>query len=251
MDELKRVLTTLKEYGCSGIKISFEDEGALLNEVTTMRYLTADLGISLSIKIGGCEAKRDIVDSMNVYCDSIVAPMIESAFALRKFTNSLKQYGYYGERGINIETIDAYTKIDEISKDLSQIDFVTVGRVDLVGSLGQTRDSVNSAHILEIVKNVFGKVREHGKQCCLGGAVSVASKQFIKDLIDDKLIDRFETRYIICNADETAIANFENIIYLANIFEIQWLTFIKKRYNTLCMKDCDRIQMLENRVNGI
>ena len=92
MEELKKILIKLKEIGCSGIKISYEDEGALLNEVISMRYLTASTGISLSIKIGGCEAKRDIVDCLNISCDSIVAPMIESAFALNKFSSSLKQY---------------------------------------------------------------------------------------------------------------------------------------------------------------
>ncbi len=36
MDKLKSILNKLKEQGAVGIKISFEDEGALLNEMMTM-----------------------------------------------------------------------------------------------------------------------------------------------------------------------------------------------------------------------
>jgi hypothetical protein len=35
MDELKKIILKLKENGCSGIKVSFEDEGALFNEIVT------------------------------------------------------------------------------------------------------------------------------------------------------------------------------------------------------------------------
>ena len=85
MDKLQNILFTLKELGCCGIKVSFEDEGALHNEIITMRNLTANVGLELSVKIGGCEAKRDIIDCIDLNCDTIVAPMIESEFALKKF----------------------------------------------------------------------------------------------------------------------------------------------------------------------
>ena len=62
MEKIREILSTLKSMGCSGIKISFEDEGALLNEVISMRKLTSSIGVELSVKIGGCEAKRDIVE---------------------------------------------------------------------------------------------------------------------------------------------------------------------------------------------
>ena len=88
MDKLQNILFTLKTNGCSGIKVSFEDEGALYNEIITMRSLTANVGLGLSVKIGGCEAKRDIIDCIDLNCDTIVAPMVESKFALNKFLQS-------------------------------------------------------------------------------------------------------------------------------------------------------------------
>ena len=116
MNNLQQILFKLKDLGCCGIKISYEDEGALLNEMITMRYLTASVGLELSIKIGGCEAKRDIVDCIDIGCNTIVAPMIESSFALKKFINSLNQYGYNREKGFNLETINGYQCLNDLKK---------------------------------------------------------------------------------------------------------------------------------------
>jgi hypothetical protein len=151
MENLKEILSKLKDLGCSGIKISYEDEGALLNEMITMRYLTSFVGVNLSIKIGGCEAKRDIVDCLNLNTDTIVAPMVESAFALKKFANSLKVYNYNGEKGFNLETIQAYKSLEEISNEFNLVDFVTLGRVDFVSSLNKDRNffSIYSLIILK------------------------------------------------------------------------------------------------------
>ena len=52
MDLLIDKLDALKKQGCVAIKVSFEDEGALLNEIVSMRYLTAKTGLKISIKIG-------------------------------------------------------------------------------------------------------------------------------------------------------------------------------------------------------
>lgn len=250
MDKLKKILFVLKDLGCTGIKISFEDEGALLNEVISMRFLTAFIGINLSIKISGCEAKRDIVDCLNISCDSIVVPMIESAFALTKFSKSLNQYNYVGKRGLNIETINAYNNLDEISKEFSCVDFVTVGRVDFASSLQKNRSYVNDEHMYEMVKNIFNKAKHCNKECYLGGAINIESKTFIENLINLDLLDKFETRYIIFDVKKIKFENYSNIIYWANMFEIEWLKFISERYGLLFNKDVERIKMMEERINA-
>jgi len=249
MDALKKNLFQLKDLGCCGIKISYEDEGALLNEMITMRYLTATTGLNLSIKIGGCEAKRDIVDCIDLGCDTIVAPMIESVFSLNKFLISLNQYGYGREKGFNLETITAYKCLDELLNEFSTLDFVTVGRVDLVGSLNKDRSFVNTDEMLEIVKNIFKKARECNIKCYLGGAISIETKEFIKKLLDENLLDKFETRYIIFDCHKIDFNNFEEILYLANVFEVEWLKYVNKKYSLLANKDILRIKMIEERIN--
>lgn len=249
MDGLQKILLQLKELGCSGIKISYEDEGALLNEIITMRYLTAFIGLGLSIKIGGCEAKRDIVDCIDVGCDAIVAPMIESEFALNKFLSSLKQYGYIREKGFNLETINAYKCLDNLSNDFSKLDFVTFGRVDFAGSLNKNRDFVNTEEMFEFVSQVFKKSKESGVKCCLGGAISVDSMNFIGKLIEQGLLDKFETRYIIFDIHKINFSNFNELLHLANVFEVEWLKYINLKYSLLANKDILRIQMIEYRIN--
>jgi hypothetical protein len=250
MENLKEILSKLKDLGCSGIKISYEDEGALLNEMITMRYLTSFVGVNLSIKIGGCEAKRDIVDCLNLNTDTIVAPMVESAFALKKFANSLKVYNYNGEKGFNLETIQAYKSLEEISNEFNLVDFVTLGRVDFVSSLNKDRNFVNTEEMFEIAKDIFQKAREKNIKCYLGGSVNIESKEFIGKLIDKHLIDKFETRYIIFDTSKINFENFNDLLYWANVFEVEWLKLISNRYNLLFNKDTNRIKMIEERINA-
>jgi 4-hydroxy-2-oxoheptanedioate aldolase len=248
MDKLVEVLTELKHLGCSGIKISFEDEGALYNEVISMRNLTSMVGLELSVKIGGCEAKRDIVDCLDLGCDAIVAPMVESQFALLKFLQSLKTYNYTKKRGFNLETIGAYKNLDDLSKLFKIIDFVTIGRVDLVGSLEKTRESVETEEIYQLVETVFKVARQEGIGCYLGGAISINTKDFIGKLINSKLLDKFETRYVIYDVHRINFNDFEKLLYWGNIFEVEWLKFISSRYSMHANKDILRIKMIENRI---
>jgi hypothetical protein len=249
MDNLVNCLHKLKEIGCTGIKISFEDEGALLNEMISMRYLTSSVGVELSVKIGGSESKRDIVDCTDINCNSIVAPMVESSFSLKKFLNSLKQYNYCGKKGFNLETIISYNNLDELSNDFKHIDFVTVGRVDFVGSLGKDRSYVNSEEIYNIVTNVFKKARENNIKCFLGGAITIESKDFIKNLIDNHLLDKFETRYVIFDTTKININDLEKLIYYANVFEVEWLKYVSSKYMLYANKDSSRIKMIEERIS--
>ena len=249
MDKLQVVLTQLKDLGCSGIKVSFEDEGALLNEIITMRYLTASTGLGLSVKIGGCEAKRDIVECIDISCDAIVAPMIESVFSLKKFITSLNQYNYNNKKGFNLETINAYNVLNELATDFHLVDFVTFGRVDFVGSLNKDRSFVNSDDMFEMVSTVFKVARKHNTKCYLGGAISIDTKDFIGKLIEANLLDKFETRYIIFDVHKIDFKRYDELIYLANVFEVEWLKYVNAKYSLLANKDIQRIKMIEDRIN--
>ena len=165
MDLLIDKLDALKKQGCVAIKVSFEDEGALLNEIVSMRYLTAKTGLKISIKIGGCEAKRDIMDCVDLCADTIVSPMIESGFALTKFIKSAEGCKYTGRKGVNIETIQGYENHKEIISN-GGLDFVTFGRVDFVSSIGKNRDYVEDDQVCNMVRTVFQEARHNGLNSC-------------------------------------------------------------------------------------
>jgi len=248
MEKISEVLLKLKNMGCCGIKISFEDEGALYNEVISMRKLTSEVGVDLSVKIGGCEAKRDIIDCIDLDCDTIVAPMIESQFSLKKFLKSLECYNYNKKKGFNLETIGAYNNLESLSESFDKIDFVTVGRVDFVSSLGKDRDFVDTPEMYKIVSDVFKVARSKETLCYVGGAVSINSKDFILNLIKENLLDKFETRYIIYDVHQINFEDFEKLLYWGNVFEVEWLKYVSSRYFLHANKDVKRIKMIEDRI---
>jgi len=248
MEELKEILINLKEMGACGIKISFEDEGALYNEIISMRNLTSSVGVQLSVKIGGCEAKRDIIDCIDLGADAIVAPMVESGFALKKFLKSLSAYKYDKKKGFNLETVGAYNNLSELAPTFDKLDFVTFGRVDFVGSLGKDRDYVDSDDIFNKVSDVFKEGRKHNTMNYMGGAISIKSKDFIGKLIEQDLIDKFETRYIIYDVHQIKFKDFEKLLYWGNVFEVKWLKYVSERYSMHASKDVERIKLIESRI---
>ena len=248
MEQLKDILRQVMDLGCTGIKISFEDEGALLSEHMVMSHLTSSLGIDLAIKIGGCEAKRDIVDCMNLNCTSIVAPMVESRFSLKKFINSCQQYKVTQKLGFNLETIGAYNNLSELKEEFDSVDYVTFGRVDFVSSMNKDRTYVDNDEMYGYVSDVFKTVKTYNKKCYMGGAISITSEDFINKLIKESLLDKFETRYIIFDAKK--ITDFKKCIYYANVFEVAWLKYIREMYLMSADKDKKRIEMIEERINA-
>ena len=144
MKKLIKDLEILSEKGIIGIKQSFEDEGALHQDILTMRRITELCNLKLSVKIGGCEAKTDINFCNNIGVNGIVAPMVETKFAFQKFIESvidLENIKFY----INIESKTAYKNLSDILESPSSklISGIVIGRSDLVKSYGYSKDQVN------------------------------------------------------------------------------------------------------------
>ena len=87
--EITNQLMSLKDSGVVGIKQSFEDEGVILEDVLKIKRLCDKLDLKLNVKIGGCEAVTDINNCLSLETSGIVAPMVESEFALEKFVESI------------------------------------------------------------------------------------------------------------------------------------------------------------------
>jgi len=244
------VRTLNTKYKCVGIKTSFEDEGAQFNDIIKLRTLTSENGIKLSIKVGGAEAKTDIKSSVDLCCDSIVGPMIESKYAFEKYVQSCKNIDTV-TKGVNIETIQAIDNIDLIlsSQYLSDIDYFVIGRVDLMGSLGQSRDNIDSLPTQALIEDTFKKIKRHNKKTYLGGSISSKSKEFIKSLYDKGLLDYIETRYIIMKLDSTFFDTFDEAIVASHGFEHEWMQYLYKKYFNMSTQFNDRIQMAKTRIN--
>jgi hypothetical protein len=253
-----KILTDLVEnYGLVGLKTSFEDEGASFNEVLRLKEICNQSKIKVTLKIGGPEAIRDIKDSMIIGVKGIVAPMVESDFALQKFINAI--YSHLPpdvitslQLNVNIETITAATNIDKIlaSQQASSLYGVTVGRVDLVSSMRKDRTYVNSDEIYELAKKVFIETKKLGAKACIGGAVSIESLDFLKRLHSERLLDKFETRYAIFDPS-IALKKMSKALSKAQLFEYEWMTNKMEYYSNLAYQDEARIKMIQNRMNQV
>ena len=89
MRVLLKKLIELKKMGAVAVKQSLEDEGASFQDLVIMRKLTKKANLKLNVKVGGCEAINDILFCSALKVDGIVAPMVESEYALKKFVQSI------------------------------------------------------------------------------------------------------------------------------------------------------------------
>jgi uncharacterized protein YjaG (DUF416 family) len=78
------ILNDLREnYNVIGVKCEFESEGTRLEEALRLKEVVTKASLELTIKIGGCEALKDMYDARIIGVENIVAPMIESSYALK------------------------------------------------------------------------------------------------------------------------------------------------------------------------
>jgi hypothetical protein len=250
-----KVLTDLIENdGLVGIKTSFEDEGALFEEVLRLKEICNQAKTKVTLKIGGPEAIRDIKDSMIIGVKGVVAPMVESSFGLQKFiqavNNNLPEDVIQSlQLNVNLETITAVSNPNILNiKEAEQLYGVTVGRVDLVSSMGKDRAYVNSDEIYKLAKGVFTKAKEKGLKACIGGAVSTESFNFLKKLNSEGLLDKFETRYAMFDPSIT-LKNLSRALSKAQMFEYEWLMVKHEHYTAYANQDLKRIQMIQERIN--
>lgn len=246
-----------KNHHVTGVKAEFEDEGATFEEVFLLKMLSAKAGVGLTIKIGGCGAINDLYQAAKLNADTIVAPMIESSYALKKYIQALKCV--YGENKkdlpnvyINIETITGYMTLDDILS-IEEAKFLTgvvIGKCDMTRSCGLSCDETNSGKIFEIVNDIVIKCLKRGKKLMIGGGVSVNSINFFKRLPENSL-DGFETRKIIFDARKSLQNDCREGVLKAIDFEIMWLKYKQEFLTNSKDDDIKRIKTLESRYKAL
>lgn len=249
-DKIINLLKDLKEnHHVMSIKAEFEDEGASLEEISLLSSLLQKVGLDLTIKIGGCGALNDITQAKKIGVKSIVAPMIESSYALKKFIQSIDTVYEYDcpELYANIETISGYNNFDEISsaEEFARLSGIVLGRFDMAKSIGLQCKDCNGEQLFELVNDLSAKVNMTGKIFTVGGGVCVESLNFFEKISSP--IQKFETRKVVFNAEPILNNKDEDSILKAINFEMLWLKFKKEFYGLSNVKDEKRISILEKR----
>lgn len=228
IEGILRRLKKLKSLGVVGIKQSLEDEGATFNDIVLMRKLTKKIKLSLNVKIGGCEAKNDINFCKSQKVDSIVAPMVESSYALKKFVQSINTNSI--PILINIETnlaIENFSKILKV-KEFKKLHGIVIGRSDIAGSLGLEKKYVDSKIIFKMVSKKLNYLKKNLRKkfiIKMGGSITDKSKNFILKLYNAKILNSVETRNIEIKINIKTINNFKVILNEAFLFELEWLNY--------------------------
>jgi len=254
--EMISILRELNErYGAFEIKAEFEAEGSRMEELMRLKDVTSTVGLPIILKIGGVEAVTDIYNGLAIGVKGIVAPMAETPYALSKFLKAVKTLVPRDnaediEFAFNLETVTAFENFDEMLKlpDIHFLSGVTIGRVDLTGSMGRDRSYIDSDEVFEVCKTAFTKAKEHGLRTGLGGGISATSTEFITRLGDMSILDKFETRKVVFQAD--SIKHGEKAILKAVEFELAWLKSKRRYYSGIKAEDETRIVMLEKRLDG-
>lgn len=237
-----------------GIKAEFEAEGTRMEEAMRLKEVVTRANLDLTIKVGGCEAIKDMYEARVIGVKKIVAPMIETAYALKKYIKATKLVFPQEEQKeqnffINIETITGYNNLEEMiaAPEAKDLDGIVLGRVDMTGSLGMHRDDINSEKIFEIAEKMALFCKKNNLEFIIGGGVSADSLPFFKKLPEGAL-SKFETRKVIFDAQKSLIdPNTEKGILKAVGFELMWLQNKRDFYGLIFKEDEKRINMLEAR----
>jgi hypothetical protein len=253
--EMSSILKTCKEeYGVIAVKAEFEAEGTRMDELLRLVEIAHSVNLDLTVKIGGCEAIRDLYESKQIGVQYIVAPMVETAYAASKF--ALAKNLVYDEEEknqteflINVETDTAvknFAGIIKVAVGNNSFDGFVFGRVDYVGSKGLERKEVDSAGVLSEVLKLSDEIRKHDKKLVVGGGVSADSIEFLREVASVHL-SRFETRKVVFDGQSAFRKDISRGLLLAVKFELLWLKNKQSYYGRIHHEDDLRINMLENR----
>jgi len=252
MTEILSDLAT--NYGVATIKAEFEAEGTRVDELLRLVDMTRSAGLSLTVKIGGCEAIRDLLESKQIGVRYVIAPMVETGYAASKYV-AAKNIVYSPDEQadtdflLNIETIAGFDNRQDIFEAISVengVDGAVFGRVDFTGSLGWGREAINEQRTTDYVLSIAELCKKYDKQLVVGGGVSYESVPALKQIHEVRL-DRFETRKVVFDANKALAGDIEGALVKAVQFELLWLENKRDYYTGIADEDGKRIKMLSAR----
>ena len=255
--EMVEILSRGKDfYNVLATKAEFEAEGTRVDELLRLIDIANKAKVDIALKIGGCEAIRDLLEAKQFGVKYIIAPMVETPYALKKYIQAKNKVFNYNQISdvdflFNLETYTSYKNSDELIKIASQdcgCHGVVFGRVDFVGSMNLNRSNIEDKEITNCGEVIAKKCLSHNLDFVVGGAISINAVNTLKKLKAIHL-NRFETRKIIFDSKGLNNQDLSKALIDAVHFELLWLLNKRDYYGFIYREDDKRIEMLENRWN--
>ena len=254
----KQMLEILREgrdeFGVVATKAEFEAEGTRTDELLRLLEIAHKADVGLALKIGGCEAIRDMLEARQFGVRYIIAPMVETSYALSKYIIAKdKVYSPEEQNDVsflfNLETITSFNNLPsilDVAASNPGCDGVVFGRVDFSSSIGLGRDGIESEDVTKAVETAALACREKGLEFVVGGAVSIDALSNLRRFKAVHL-DRFETRKVVFRGSALDSPSLAKALRNAVHFELLWLLNKREYYGLMHREDQSRITMLEDR----
>ena len=246
----KKLVNLKKKYNLYGIKAEFEAEGSSVEDINYLRKITSNANTKLFVKIGGVEAINDIYNCIKIGVDGLIAPMVETKFALTKFIDSinnldLKKVPYLS---INIESETGFKNLAEIIKlARNKIDNITIGRSDFTKSFFNNKLNQNSSFITKKIISIASEARKFGISTTVGGGVNNKTiLGYRKNSMIKKLIKKIETRKIMLPTKD--FLSKKNALDACLDFEKHYILCKKQKSDLIIKSELNRLSILNNRV---
>lgn len=250
-EDLYTQLVRLKDhFGVTFVKAEFEAEGASFRDLVRLRRLTAQAGVGLVLKIGGCESIRDLRDALELGADALVAPMIESVFALSKYWEAVNRVFRTGRRprlAFNVETKTCLESLEGIlDYGVGKMDGFTIGRSDLSGSYFDPAITPDSDFLLTEVEKASALARSRGWEVWMGGSLSHKSLGVLAGRTElRRHVGAFETRKVVLPG--SVLFDRPEAVGEALKFEELYLLSRQEIVEDALLEDRHRIEVLKKR----
>jgi len=248
-----------KQHHVIGIKTGTEVEDMGFDEISFIKSIAGNL--PLTVKIGGPEARNDIRQCIKIGVDIILAPMVETVYALTNFVRTVENISEelnisLPRLAINVESKTAIKNLDEMlhSKAVSKLHQATIGRSDLSKSMHL---SVDDAEVIHAARLAIKKLNRHGLITSVGGGITMEN---IRNLSLEMPMNKINTRHMVFSNTKTFQKNpvkhlfhammFEKLLYqsLMVVFPERY-SFYQKRENVITVR-MGNITLLEKSVGG-
>lgn len=241
-------------YGFTHVRAEFEAEGTRIEELLRLIEIGYKAGLNLVMKISGCESMTELSYARQLGASAIIAPMIESTYALKKYAQSCekifpKAQGHDTKFYFNIETVQGHALQKDLINQSHNLDLdgVVFGRVDFTTSKGFPRTEIESSLITQKVIEVAVTCQKFNQDFILGGAISADSIATLQE-VSNVYLSHFETRKIVFGKSQLNRPTLTKALQVAAKFEWLWLKNKQNYYQTISLEDEMRLKFLEQRL---